>query len=261
MRLLVLSDLHLEVWRDFAPRFNTGASRPDVVVLAGDIHTKARAPAWAAQTFPDTPVIYVSGNHEFYGEALDRIGDAIRAECGKHSNVHYLDCDEYVMQGVRFLGVTLWTDFLLFGPEHRSDVMADAGNVMNDYQRIRVASGGYRKLRPTDTAQLHAEQRSWLEGKLRGSFPGPTVVITHMAPSRQSVAPAYASDPVSAAFASDLDQLVRLATLWIHGHTHTSFDYPVGQCRVVANPLGYMMRGGHAENDEFDPNLIVELRC
>lgn len=259
MRLLVLSDLHLEVWRDFVPRFDTAARRPDVVVLAGDIHTKARAPAWAANTFPDIPVMYVSGNHEFYGEALDRMGQAIRLECAKHPNLHYLDCDEYVLQGVRFLGVTLWTDFLLFGSDLRCDVMADAGKVMNDYQRIRLASAGYRKLRPADTAQLHAEQRAWLEGKLSEPFTGPTVVITHMAPSRQSVAPEYASDPVSGAFASDLDDLVRQATLWVHGHTHTSFDYPFGQCRVVANPLGYMKRGGQAENDDFDPNFIVEL--
>jgi len=259
MRLLVLSDLHLEVWRDFTPRFDTAATKPDVVVLAGDIHTKARAPSWAAQIFPETPVLYVSGNHEFYGEALDHMGEAIRFECSKYSNVHYLDCDEYVQQGVRFLGVTLWTDFLLFGSDLRGNVMADAGDVMNDYQRIRVASAGYRKLRPLDTAHLHAQQRSWLERKLSEPFPGPTVVITHMAPSRHSVAPEYASDTVSGAFASDLEELVRLATLWIHGHTHASFDYPVGQCRVVANPLGYMMKGGHAENDAFDPNFIVEL--
>lgn len=261
MRLLVLSDLHLEVWREFAPKFDTKFSRPDVVVLAGDIHTKARAPAWAAQAFPHTPVMYVSGNHEFYGEAVDQMGDAIRVECEKHSNVHYLDCDEYVWQGVRFLGVTLWTDFLLFGTDLKRQVMVDVGNVMTDYQRIRVASAGYRKLRPQDTAKLHAGHRTWLEGKLSEPFPGPTVVITHMAPSNRSVAPEYASDLVSAAFVSDLDEVVRSATLWIHGHTHTSFDYLVGQCRVVANPLGYMMRGGQAENDDFDPNFIVELSC
>lgn len=261
MRLLVLSDLHLEVWRDFAPKFDTKLSRPDVVVLAGDIHTKARAPAWAAQTFPHTPVLYVSGNHEFYGEALDEMDDAIRAECEKYSNVHYLDCEEYLLQGVRFLGVTLWTDFCLFGSDIKPYVMVDVGNAMNDYQRIRVASAGYRKLRPPDTAQLHASQKAWLERKLDEPFPGPTVVITHMAPSRRSVAPEYASDPVSSAFASNLDELLRPATLWIHGHTHTSFDYLVGQCRVVANPLGYIMKGGHAENDDFDPNLIVELTC
>ena len=259
MRLLVLSDLHLEVWKDFGPEFDTAASRPDVVVLAGDIHTKARGPAWASKIFPNTPVMYVPGNHEFYGEAVDRMGEAIRLECEKYPNIHYLDCNEYVLRGVRFLGVTLWTDFLLFGADRKCDVMAEASQVMNDYQRIRVASAGYRKLTPQDTLQLHVAQRSWLKKKLSEAFAGPTVVVTHMAPSRKSVAPKYSADPVSGAFASDLDELVSLASLWIHGHTHTSFDYLVGQCRVVANPLGYMMRGGHAENDDFDSNFIVEV--
>lgn len=259
MRLLILSDLHLEVWRDFAPKFGEKAGRPDAVILAGDIHTKARAPGWAAQAFPGIPILYVSGNHEYYGETVDDFGAAIRAECDKFMHVHYLDCDERVLMGVRFLGVTLWTDFLLFGADRQRDVMLDSSYAINDYQRIRVASDGYRKLKPQDTARLHAEQRSWLQSKLHEPFSGPTVVITHMAPSKCSVAPEYASDPVSAAFASDLDDVVRTATLWVHGHTHTSFDYVVGQCRVVANPLGYMLRGGQAENSNFDPDFIIEL--
>lgn len=70
MRLLVLSDLHLEVWRDHVPRIDVSISRPDVVILAGDIHTKSRAPSWAAEIFSGLPVVYVAGNHEFYGKRL-----------------------------------------------------------------------------------------------------------------------------------------------------------------------------------------------
>lgn len=259
MRLLVLSDLHLEVWREFCPKFNTTDSKPDVVVLAGDIHTSARGPDWAALTFPDIPVVYVSGNHEFYGGALDQTNLAIRDKCANLEHVHYLDCGEFIFNGVRFLGATLWTDFALFGSENRSDAMVDAGLAMNDYQRIRLASAGYRKLRPDDTEKLHVEHKAWIAKKLEEPFAGPTVVVTHMAPSRHSVAPEYASDPVSAAFASCLDDLVSKAKLWIHGHTHTSFDYLIGPCRVVANPLGYMKKGGNAENPSFDPSLIIEL--
>ncbi|WP_298410251.1 metallophosphoesterase [Janthinobacterium sp.] len=259
MRLLVLSDLHLEVWREAFPKLNTSASRPDVVVLAGDIHTNARAPGWAASAFPEIPVIYVSGNHEFYGGTLDQTNLAIRDACANFEHVHYLDCGQFVFNGVRFLGATLWTDFSLFGAENRSSAMVDANNVMNDYQRIRLASAGYRKLQPTDTTRLHAEHKAWLERKLDKPFAGPTVVVTHMAPSRRSVAPEYASDPVAAAFASCLDDLVSKANIWIHGHTHTSFDYLIGHCRVVANPLGYMKKGGNAENASFDANLIIEL--
>lgn len=260
MRLLVLSDLHVEIWRDFAPKFDVAVSKPDIVILAGDIHTKARAPTWAASVFPGIPVLYVSGNHEFYGGTLDKASDAIREACEPYPDIHYLDCDEFVIHGVRFLGVTLWTDFDLFGSDHRPGAMIESGNVMNDYQQIRIASAGYRKVRPLDTAQLHAKQRSWLDRKLNDPFEGPTVVITHMAPSRKSVTPEYAADPVSAAFASDAEDLATRANLWIHGHTHTSFDYLLGPCRVVANPLGYMKSGGQAENSDFDPNFIVELR-
>lgn len=259
MRLLVLSDLHLEVWREWAPKFDISASRPDIVVLAGDIHTNIRAPAWAASSFPGIPVVYVSGNHEYYGGTLDQTNLAMHEECAHFENVKYLDCGEFVFGRVRFLGATLWTDFALFGIENKHGVMVDANQVMSDYRRIRLASAGYRKLRPADTAKLHAQQKEWLAIKLDEPFDGVTVVVTHMAPSRQSVSPEYASDPVSAAFASSLEDLTSKATLWIHGHTHTSFDYLIHKCRVVANPLGYMKRGGNAENAFFDPNLIIEL--
>ncbi|WP_020656646.1 metallophosphoesterase [Massilia niastensis] len=259
MRLLVLSDLHLEVWRGRLPRIDTSISKPDVVILAGDIHTKSRAPARAAGAFPKVPVLYIAGHHEYFGEAFEKIGDAILQKCGIYPNVHYLDCGEYVISRIRFLGATLWTDFALFGPDHRWSAMLDARAVMNDYQRIRVAATGYRKLHPQDTARLHAIQKEWLAKKLNEPFAGRTVVVTHMAPSMRSIAPEYAADPVSAAFASNLDSMVVKADVCIHGHTHTSFDYQLGRCRVVANPLGYIMRGGGAENENFDPNFVIEL--
>jgi len=259
MRLLILSDLHLEVWRDFAPRIDMSTSKPDIVILAGDIHTKSRAPAWAAKTFTGLPILYIAGNHEFYGETIEKAGAEIRQECEIYSNVHYLDCEEYVLPGVRFLGATLWTDFSLFSEDGKWSAMSEARAVMNDYKRIRVATAGYRKLLPQDTTRLHAEQKKWLNGKLNESFVGRTVVVTHMAPSMHSVAPQYSLDPVSAAFASNLDDLVAKADVWVHGHTHTSFDYRLGKCRVVANPLGYMTRGGTAENKDFNPNYVIEI--
>lgn len=259
MRLLVLSDLHLEVWGNHLPHINTSVSQPDVVILAGDIHTKFRGPAWAAETFSGVPVLYVAGNHEFYGETIETTGDTILQKCELYSNVHYLDCDEWVLSGVRFLGATLWTDFSLFSPDRKASDMLEARAVMNDYQRIRVAAAGYRKLHPQDTARLHAEQKQWLTKKLDEPFAGRTVVVSHMAPSMRSVADEYALDPVSAAFASNLDSMVVKADIWIHGHTHTSFDYHVGRCRVVANPLGYILRGGGPENQQFDPNFIIQM--
>lgn len=259
MRLLVLSDLHLEIWRNSAPRIDISISKPDVIILAGDIHTGSRAPAWAATTFPTVPVIYVAGNHEFYGGTIDKVGEAIRQQCQLYRNLYYLNCDEHIMPGIRFLGATLWTDFSLFGVDSKWVAMSEARVVMNDYQRIRVAAAGYRKLHPQDTTRLHLEQKRWLNEKLDEPFNGHTVVVSHMAPTIHSVSPKYAADPVSSAFASNLDDMVAKADLWIHGHTHTSFDYRLGRCRVVANPLGYILPSGGPENQQFDPNFIIQL--
>jgi hypothetical protein len=137
--------------------------------------------------------------------------------------------------------------------------MREAQAVMADYKRIRLAKENYRKLRAADTAKFHASHRVWLQNKLAEPFEGSTVVISHMAPSINSVSLQYRSDPISSAYASNLDDLVSQANLWIHGHMHESFDYHIEQCRVVCNPCGYRVSGGVPENPNFNPNLIIEL--
>jgi hypothetical protein len=98
MKVLILSDLHLE----FAPFEPVPDLEFDVVILAGDIHSPAkRAVQWAADHFRDKPVIYLLGNHEYYDGRLDTtLAEAHREADG--SNVHLLDGDELVIDGVRF---------------------------------------------------------------------------------------------------------------------------------------------------------------
>lgn len=259
MRLLILSDLHHELWRDQAPIIDPSVSKPDAVILAGDINTGAKAVAWAAQTFAGLPVLYVHGNHEGYGQNLDDAQAAIAAACAEAGNVHFLDCGEHIIGNVRFLGATMWTDFKLFGDDDRQAAMREAEAVMTDYKRIRLAKKGYRKLRAADTAQFHALQRSWLGHKLDQDFAGKTVVITHMAPSMRSVADEYSLERSSAAYASRLDALAEKADAWVHGHMHESFDYHIGKCRVVCNPCGYRTRAGLTENARFDPDFVIEV--
>jgi len=259
MRLLVLSDLHREIWKDHGPAINLAVSRPDVVVLAGDIDTGARAVEWAARTFAGLPVVYIHGNHEAYGHPLEEVQRDIAEACAGTSNVHFLNCGEFRHRNVRFLGATLWTDFRLFGNDARAACMREAEQVMVDYERIRLAEAGYRKLRPSDTARFHAQQKAWLRRSLQEKHDGLSVVVTHMAPSMGSIAERYAKDDVSAAYASRLDDLIPLADLWIHGHMHDSFDYRVEGCRVVCNPLGYLKRNGAPENSRFDANFVVDI--
>lgn len=260
LRLLILSDLHLEFRRSQKPVFDLSIATPDIVLLAGDIDTDAVGiVAWAANVFADLPVLYVHGNHEGYGGKIDSVIEKISAACATTPNVHYLHQAEFRHMGVRFFGATLWTDFALFGEDLRQECMNAAAMLMTDYRSIRLAKERYRKLRPMDTVRFHREDRTWLAEKLEQPFEGPTVVMTHMAPSKASVAPQYSGDLLSAAFASNLDDLVSKADVWVHGHMHTSSDYRIGRCRVVCNPYGYIRKDGEPENGDFRPDFIVEL--
>lgn len=264
MRLLILSDLHRELWRDEAPQGDLAQSCPDAVILAGDIDTGSRAVAWADQVFAGLPVLYVHGNHEGYGHHLDKLRQELRAACAATGHMHFLDSDSIVLADknggqVRFLGATLWTDFRLLGDDTRQAAMRDAEAMMTDYKRIRLAAQGFRKLRAADTAMFHAQQKAWLARELAQPFDGATVVISHMAPSLQSVDDAYGSEACSPAYASRLDDLAAQADLWVHGHVHASHDYRIGRCRVVCNPCGYRTRAGMPQNPQFDPDFVVSL--
>lgn len=259
LRLLILSDLHLEQWGKTELQIDLSVSQPDVVILAGDIHTGVQAIPWATKTFPGIPVLYVHGNHEGYGHKLEHTQRDIEEACQQTGHVHFLHCKEWRLGDVRFLGATLWTDFNLFGSDIRADAMREAGHYMNDYHRIRLESRGYKKMRTPDSARFHTEQRNWIRDKLAEPFAGKTVVITHMAPSMRSVPDKFSADIVSAAYASNLDEMASQADLWIHGHMHASSDYEIGSCRVVCNPRGYHLSSGQGENVDFDPNFIIEI--
>ena len=253
MKLNVLSDLHLSVGGLRHPRNDA-----DVVVLAGDIARPRESAAWALEF--DKPVLYVLGNHEFYGGSIEGTPDALKRLCaGTH--VHVLDDDEIVIDGVRFLGSTLWTDFMLFGDgDARDAAMADARHLMRDFSRIRLGDATSELFTPEDSAALFQRHAEWLSQRLDTEHLGPTVVITHHAPSRQSVHPRFADSLLSACFVSDAEHFLgaERAQLWIHGHTHDSFDYSVHGTRVVCNPRGYVQAGVN-ENSRFDPDFTIEV--
>ena len=249
MRLHVLSDLHLSRGGLQVPQNDA-----DVVVLAGDIARPKEAIAWA-RSF-DKPVLYVPGNHEFYGGSIGGTVDELKGLCAG-TNIRVLDNDEALIDGVRFLGSTLWTDFML-EEEKREAAMQEATRFMRDFSRIRFGEATFT---PEHSAALFALHAGWLAGKLVGAHAGPTVVVTHHAPSPSSIHPRFAGSLLNACFVSDAEHLLdgERACLWIHGHTHDSFDYERNGTRVVCNPRGYA-KDGVNENPLFDANLIVEIR-
>ena len=251
MKIQILSDVHNEFEVYAIPRTDAG-----VVVLAGDMGSGSRGVDLAAKQIPDRPVVFVVGNHEFYGRELAATMAEIR-RAAQGTNVHVLENDSFLYGGIRFLGCSLWTDFCLFGAgRQRLASMRAAESLLNDYRKISIDPGA-RRLGAEDTLAFHMESRRWLEERLSERYAGPTVVVTHHAPSPMSLQARYATDPASAAFASDLESLIqtRQPALWIHGHTHHCVDYRIGATRILSNQRGYP----HELASGFNGSLVVEV--
>jgi Icc-related predicted phosphoesterase len=247
MRLHVLSDLHIE----FGP-FNCPRVNADVTVLAGDVHIKRNGLRWIRKSIPGRPVVYVVGNHEFYGEKFPRLIEKLKAEAAD-TDVRVLENDTVELGSFRFFGATLWTDLRLFGDDR---IGASEVLLMNDYKRVRKTPS-YRKLRPVDTQQHHLATVDQIRRFLREGDPRRSIVITHHAPSMRSIPEEHRSDLISCAYASNLDGMIveSAPLLWVHGHVHDCHDYTIGSTRIVANPRGYV----DAPNESFDPGLVIDL--
>jgi Icc-related predicted phosphoesterase len=264
MKIRILSDLHLE-FSDRFPPLSWPMPDADVVVLAGDIDNGTRAIDWAERVFTTTPVLYVPGNHEFYDREIFTARAALKRRAAQSPNLRLLDDGECVINGVRFLGSTLWTDFAVYGKDKTGRAMAESQRYVTDFRAIRHGSAGL--LTPAQTVEFHLQALSFLEARVKSPFPGPTVVVTHHAPHTGSIHPKWGNTLVNAAFVSDLTRLLGNPILWIHGHTHDSFDYLAGGTRIVANPMGYRFsKPPHVpgqppvvifENARFDPSLVV----
>jgi len=247
MKLHILNDLHVEFGDFTVPETDA-----DVIIMAGDIGVGMGGLAWIDSQNLGKPVIYIPGNHEFYHHDISMV-DELKAKAP--DNVHVLNQDVAVINGVRFLGSILWTDFLLFGETDKYFSVQCARKAMSDFEIIRINGNRFT---PEDSIELHTKTRDWLSCMLSEPFNGKTVVITHHAPSSKSVSPRFAKDLLTPAFASNLEELMEgnRVALWVHGHTHDGFDYEVFGTRVICNPRGYVT---YEENQEFNPELLVEI--
>jgi predicted phosphodiesterase len=254
MNFLLLSDLHLE----YQPLDISAPLETDAVILAGDIAEGADGIRWAQATFPELPVIYVPGNHEFYGSEVGEVARAMREEAAG-SNVLLLEKASTVINGIRVLGTTLWTSFSLFAgndPEELAWSMSDCRRYVPDFDgRIRCFADGYSlALTPDITRRWHQQSAAWLAEQLATPFAGKTIVVTHHAPSARSVPVLYAQHPATPAWVSPLDDLVTQADFWVHGHMHQTYDYSIGPCRVMCNPRGY-----DGESKTFDAAWLFKV--
>ena len=265
MRVRVISDIHLECCEQGhgVPSLGEG----DILILGGDIlcarHFKKDG--LLRKVYDDflqkcvknfNEVLYINGNHEFYSYNYEGTFNVLKEHLP--SSIHFLENDFVKIKDWVFLGATLWTDFR----NENALEMMEAAQCMNDYKVIRIGSN-YRKMNPDDTLKFHKKSKLFLQQKL-GEFKNDKVwVLTHHSPSYQSIHPKYRMETTNGSFASDLDDLILNnpnIKYFSHGHTHSSFDYFIGECRVICNPRGYYNGYNNADlNLDFDPNFEVEL--
>ncbi|MFM9423630.1 Icc-related predicted phosphoesterase [Variovorax sp. GrIS 2.14] len=267
MKLQLLSDLHIESH----PRLQIApAPGADLLVLAGDVGSYQEGSRLTAPDFGLTrfsplhgwpvPVLYVPGNHEYDNADFDATHARLRELCGV-LGIQWLERETLVIDGVRFVGTTLWADFdALVEP---SDGLAQA--LKKRGKAMRAADFYLRKAATTRGGQpfmsgLLREHsltcQAWLRKALSEPFDGPTVAVTHFAPTLASADPRYGLAPGTAGFCNSLDGLLPFTDLWLHGHLHCAFDYVEDGCRVVANPLGYRSKG---EQDAFRPDMLITV--
>lgn len=266
MKIQLLSDLHLEVHPALQIAPAPGA---DVLVLAGDIGSYQQgsrlddADFGLARFSPchgwPVPVLFVPGNHEYDALDVDDAHARLREVCHR-LGITWLEREVHVIGGVRFVGTTLWSDFdalaLQAPPAQQLKARDKAFRAADFYLR---KTGSTRGGAPWLAAQVREQAllcQQWLREALAQPFAGPTVVVTHFAPSLRSADPRYGLVPGTAGFCNALDDVSHGVQLWLHGHLHCPSDYRMGDCRVVANPLGYAVKG---EQAAFDPQRLVEV--
>ena len=249
MKIQILSDIHLEFGD-----FELPTTDADVLVVAGDLHTGTKGAQWLLEQNFKVPVIYVLGNHEYYKQTYPVLQAKIRSLL-EGTSVHLLENQFIDIDGVRFHGATLWTDFEIFGNARLTGF--ECHQRMNDFKKIKRAPN-YSKIRPQDVAMIHYRSREWLSASLANSSSKLNVVISHHAPSMLSVPEPSRDDQILGSYVSNLEVIIEQhnIALWVHGHIHASSDYFLHGCRVVANPRGYI---GHELNPQFNSNLSITI--
>ena len=262
MNIRLMSDLHLEFGDFKVPQLDNDPET--TLVLAGDIWVGDR------QDFVDwigaccqqfKYVVMVLGNHEFYGHEVFHIKRFWRKMTQAIDNLYVLDNDVAILDDVRFIGGTLWTDM----NDNDYFTKAKAKEFMNDYFQIKIEDednhdfGFNRPLTPDDTVKFFQQTKFFIRECLLDPFEGETVVVTHHLPLYACIHPKYKDNQMNACYASNLQEIFRDFDfdLWFHGHTHeTIYLKDIYGKDIWCNPRGY---APNALNAKFDPELVIEL--
>ncbi|MDQ2137423.1 metallophosphoesterase [Alcaligenaceae bacterium B3P038] len=267
MKIQLLSDLHLENDPSFQATPDPAA---DLLVLAGDVGSYQNGSRLEEDDYGlarfsprhgwPAPVLFVPGNHEYDSADFDATHARLRALCDA-LDIQWLERETRIIDGVRFIGTTLWSDFdaLVEPRDDMTQALRKRGKAFRAANFYLEKAGTTRHGLPFMAEEMREHAlacQAWLTDALNTPFDGPTVAVTHFAPTLASADPRYGLTPGTAGFCNGLDALLPKADVWLHGHLHCAFDYVKDGCRVVANPLGYEKKG---EQVDFQPQLTIEV--
>lgn len=243
---LFISDLHLEHGKPFVVKKIEGVK---YLILAGDIGSYKSHLPFIKDCCKKYIVIYILGNHEFYGYSLNEVREFWKSV--ELENFYFLDNSSVVIDGIRFIGATLWTDF-----DNENYLVLMRARVISDYNKI-LNNSKDDYITPNAILREFKISKQFIENELAiddGNIP---VLITHHLPSFQCIDERYSGDLNNAYFASNLDNLIAYSkvSVVIHGHTHVKVDKTINGKRFLSNPRGYSN-----ENPEFDPEFVIDLK-
>lgn len=261
MKIRLASDIHLEFFKHNKLKSNLfnkiipvmDSDKETVLVLAGDIHVGVKALGFVTEMCERfKAVIYVPGNHEYYRHNINEVDD----ELSKWDipNFHFLNPGTASIDGVKFVGATVWTDMRNGDPM----VTSEAQFSMNDFRQIYFYDDHerYKNFVPSHWLNLNRMHMDFFKNNISENC----VVVSHHAPSMRSVAQKFKNRDtlLNHAYASNLDKFIFKSKpkLWLHGHVHNNNDYHIGDSRIVSNPYGYH---NYEINDDYDPSLVLEI--
>ena len=254
MKIRLLSDLHCEGFQ-----FTYEHKGEDILVLAGDIHTRNRHEHIVMQVPGSVQILFVAGNHEYYHGIFEEVNEQLRSLSKQYPNFHFLNNSSVKIEGVDFFGGTMYSDFGLYGEDLKKEGEAMSQRGINDFYATRRFSGqldgACRMWSTKDHLQEHETFRRELQGWIKRTEGGKRVVISHFVPSPQAVHPRWKDSLLNTYFTCDMEQFMGWEGLWLYGHTHDSNDFTVGDTRVVGNPRGY----GSENAGGFNEDLILEI--
>lgn len=247
----IISDIHLESCPNYLIAEMAG-EEDQVLILAGDIYPYYRTIKNHRRDFFEDissrfkDVVYVPGNHEYYHGDFAKGDSLLRDYFEDFHNIHFLNGDLIEIDGVKILGCTLWTEIDPISEAH-------LGRFFSDYIAIK---SGKEVLSPTQTIFVHREHKKFIAENADKN----SIVVTHHCPSYMSVHPKFHNDELNPFFYNNMDQVIMdtQPKLWVHGHTHCSMNYKIGDTRVLCNPKGYYNPYKYAdpENMEFNEFLV-----